>query len=643
MRRDRQTFCTGLPVLRGISLKQIREFTGLLCNLYLFAVGALLPLYTGGSYWQLGDTKYLFFRNVTGLCLGIWTAVILFSKLRERMEKCGRQRSQTGGEASETVKEAAGETVRRSDEAAGTVNETAADEGSTGGEAAGKADEAATGGEDTVGETKGKADEAAARGERMGGEAWNTLDSCVLLYGFCVLLSAFLSSYRATAWSGFQEWYMGALSQLLFVGIYFFVSRSFDGKRYPLLLWSAAFGIVIFVGLANRLGLDPTGLFSGFNSGDWEYSHMLSTIGNINWFCGYCGVALAVPLTGYLTAEKAGAAFLFYVPSAAGLVLLLIQGSDIGIVMAAVCAVFCLILGLGRAVAPERVLYLAGGVCLLLPLYGLAAALLGDEAFKALPADGIAWDKILWGGWWIAGAVCLAGAVWSRRRARKRCDGRGDCVLPERQSGDGKHGTGAETVPARQQFGKRKFAGRRYLLPGIAVGLLGGVFLVLLYCILRWEGQRPDGIWGSGRGTLWKLAIQGFLQNNPLHKLIGVGPDCFAEYIYSVFSPEQLLIQEGRWADAVYANAHNEWLNHLVNLGIMGTGCYLGIFCAGFIGSISRLKTQDKEQRRIGLLGALAILLYATASLTCFQQCISTPLLFAVLGLCRSREAGKSG
>lgn len=596
-----------------IRLEQTKEFTGLQCGLYLIAVGALLPLYTGGSYWQLGDTKYLFFRNITALWLGLWLAVILFSKLRERMGKAVR-------------------TVLPMDA------------------------EAATDGECGGVETAGTADEAAAHEGRMGGKAWNTLDTYVLLYGFCVLLSAFLSSYRATAWSGFHEWYMGAVSQLFFVGIYFFVSRCFDGKRYPLLSWSAAFGIVIFIGLANRLGFDPTGLFSGFNSGDWEYSHMLSTIGNINWFCGYCGVASAVPLTGYLTAEKKWSVFVYYVLSVAGLLLLLIQGSDIGLVMAAVCIAFCLMAGLVSTVAPERALYLAGGVCLLLPLYGLVAALLGDEALKALPADGIGRDKISWGGWWIAGAVCLAaGAVWRWRRARKRCAGNGDCAPQEAETllGDGKHETGeipeqsgklsperAETMPG-QQPRKRKSAGRSCLLPCIAVVLLGTVFLVFLYCVLRQESQRPDGLWGSGRGTLWKLAIQGFWQNDLIHKLVGVGPDCFAEYIYSAFSPEQLTLQEGRWADAIYANAHNEWLNHLVNLGIMGTGCYLGIFCTCLLESVRRLKMQDKKLRRTGLLGALAILLYATASLTCFQQCISTPMLFAVLGVCRSGEAGR--
>ena len=74
----------------------------------------------------------------------------------------------------------------------------------------------------------------------------------------------------------------------------------------------------------------------------------------------------------------------------------------------------------------------------------------------------------------------------------------------------------------------------------------------------------------------------------------------------------------------MYANAHNEWLNHLVNLGIMGTGCYLGIFASG-VWRYRRCKA-----------GILALCMYGTASLTCFQQCMSTPLLFMVLGICEA-------
>ena len=65
------------------------------------------------------------------------------------------------------------------------------------------------------------------------------VDAAVASYGICVLLSALRSEYGALAWTGYEGWYMGAVSQLLFVGIYFFVSRQYDGARWPLYLGEA--------------------------------------------------------------------------------------------------------------------------------------------------------------------------------------------------------------------------------------------------------------------------------------------------------------------------------------------------------------------------------------------------------------------
>ena len=526
-------------------MKQAKEFTGLLCNLYLVALAAVLPLYTDGSYWMIGDTKYLFFRNVTLTCLGIWAVVMLIAGVGERLSGHWR------GNAPEN-------------RWSGRLwNITA---------------------------------ESRSRGKR-----WSALDMAVLLYGVTVCLSALLSRYPETAWHGFREWYMGAVSQLLFVGIYFFISRSYDGSRYPLWLWSIAFFAVVILGFCNRFGTDPAGLLAGFNSGDWEYSHMISTIGNINWFCGYACVAIVIPLSGYLNGREGWRQTALYLVSAAGLTLLVIQGCDTGIVVAVVCLAICVFPGISNIRIMGRTLFLAAGVSMLLPIYGSIVTLIGVEALRALPADGIGIDRLLWNGWWLIGGICLLLGIFAERAPRGL--------------------RGSKEYGRRVRIGTSVIAGS-WVLAAFVVGV---IFFV----------RRGGEQWGSGRGVLWRLAVEGFLQNDFMDKLFGVGPDCFAEYIYSSFPPEELLTLSGRWAGAVYANAHNEWLNHLVNLGIMGTGCYLAVFATGIIRCRKATLCQGGE-KRIAVAGMLAVLLYGVVSCTCFQQCLSTPLLFAVLGLCES-------
>lgn len=87
--------------------------------------------------------------------------------------------------------------------------------------------------------------------------AFGPVDCAVAAYGVFVLLSALCSEYQPIAWNGYNEWYMGAISQLIFVGIYFFVSRQYNGALYPLYLGEAAFFLVTLLGLLHRLGIDP--------------------------------------------------------------------------------------------------------------------------------------------------------------------------------------------------------------------------------------------------------------------------------------------------------------------------------------------------------------------------------------------------
>ena len=58
------------------------EFLSLLCHLLIIGLSAALPLYTGGTYWKLGDTKYILFRNLAVFCLGVWLAVSICETIR---------------------------------------------------------------------------------------------------------------------------------------------------------------------------------------------------------------------------------------------------------------------------------------------------------------------------------------------------------------------------------------------------------------------------------------------------------------------------------------------------------------------------------------------------------------------------------
>ncbi|MDE7044484.1 MAG: hypothetical protein K2O97_05625, partial [Acetatifactor sp.] len=117
----------------------MNDFISTLCKLYFIFLTTVLSLYTGGTYWKLGDTKYMLFRNVSVICLGVWLAVSL---IRAVISFIGGTRHLP----------------------------------------------------------------------RL-----SITDICMLAYGAAVLISAFCSPYVHVPWLGYMEWYMGAVSQCMFV------------------------------------------------------------------------------------------------------------------------------------------------------------------------------------------------------------------------------------------------------------------------------------------------------------------------------------------------------------------------------------------------------------------------------------------
>lgn len=493
------------------------EFQRMLCKLYMLVVLCVLPLYTGGTYAQLGDTKYLLFRNVSFVCVALWLAaeaVFFVEKLLER---------RNGAVGIKGVVKGVGRTAR-------------------------------------VG-------------------AWSIMDTWMAAYGASVLLSAILSPYGKAAWTGYRDWYMGAVSQLLFVAIYFMVSRCYDNSRFLIYLGEGTMLLVCVIAFLQRLQIDVLGLHKIFNEGDWEYKHMLSTVGNINWLCGYLSVVIAFSVSAYLHSGEKLKRIWHYLVSVAGLALLCIQGSDIGWVLCAGCMGICFVWGRKDIVILHRSLLLTAGTIFGFAGFGKLVLLRGSIA--AMPADGNVYERISWAGWWLVLAALLL------------------------------------------LFGFLKWVQGRHETFLIIMIVL--IMLLGLTGVALGRTDLPEDFWQEGRGALWKLAWSGFSDANGLQKIVGAGPDCFAEYLHNGFQTGTVIHTSGHWEGAVFANAHNEWLNQLVNIGILGTACYLGVFV-----------TAIKRYRGI-LVGVLAAGLYFMNSLVSFQQVLNAPFLFLVLGLCENK------
>lgn len=522
------------------------EFLKTVCQIYMAAVLVVLPLYyiPGNGYDKLGDSKYYLYRNISLICMGICLSIQIISVARScRMAK-----------------------NRRIGQRIWIENH-------------GQAEQCGSFGM-FMRETMEKA---------VGWCREHSVVTAVCFYGFCALLSAICSPYGRTAWIGEREWYMGAVTICLMAGG-FLMAADYSGQCVRILyLGEAASVIVALIGLLQKLGYDPLGLLKGYVVGDWEYTHMLSTLGNNNWLSGYYSVMFPLSLSLFCKAveeRRKAASVLLGVSNTLVVILLLLQGSDGGVMVACVTLWICFWSSRKKNGLWEPLFVLLSGVCAGMLLWGKAMQSLGT--YDILLQDGIARKMAAWQGWLPLAVVCLlfCGIHYA---------------LPEKK--------------------------KRALQTGALCGSLLLAAGVIIWYILRLQGSNFVE-WGNRRGMLWQMAWQGFYRGDLKQKLLGAGPDCFAGYLGEILPGGTTLFDQGYFAGSVFTNAHNEWLTTLINMGILGVVAYLAVFIATF------------RKYRDDSFAVLLLLTYGVYSLISFQQVLNTPFFFLLLGICEatSRE-----
>lgn len=522
--------------------KRKEEFLKIVCQIYMAAILVVLPLYyiPGNGYYKLGDSKYYLYRNISLICIGICLVVQIIVVVRSclmekhrRIEQCCRM------ENCASVGMYIGMYIRKT-------------------------------------------------GEKM--IVWcreHIVVTAVCLYGACAVVSALCSPYGSTAWTGEKEWYMGAVTICLMVGG-FLLAAKYSGQCSRILyLGETASVTVALIGLLQKLGYDPLGLLKGYIVGDWEYTHMLTTLGNNNWLSGYYSVVFPLSLALFCKAveeERRGRSMLLGVSNTLVVILLFLQGSDGGVMVAGVALWMCFWSSRKKTKLWEAMLFLLTGVCVGMLLWGKGMQSLGT--FDILLQDGIAKRLAAWQGWILLAAMCLLFCGIHH-------------ALPDEKKG--------------------------ILRTGLLYGSLAFAAGAVIWYILKQQGS-DFAEWGNHRGRLWQMAWQGFCQGDLRQKLLGAGPDCFAGYLGQVLPGGTVLFDKGYFAGSIFTNAHNEWLTTLIDMGVLGVLAYAAVFFTAF------------RKYRGNFMTNMLLFTYGMHSLISFQQVLNAPLFFLLLGIC---EAGQ--
>lgn len=429
-------------------------------------------------------------------------------------------------------------------------------------------------------------------------------DGCVIAYLIMTCVSVLSGGYYQDALWGYYGWNMGLISQVSFVLLYLFLSRF--GKYYRMILTvlCSTSCIVYAIGILHRLLIDPVGFYDGLKYS--QKAQFLSTLGQASWYGSFLTVTLPIGIGVFLYAHEKIWRALGGIYTMLGFCTLVSQNSDSAYFGLAGALLIFFIISAGER---EMMCRFTGVLTLLFASGKMMYFLMQINPNPELKPDFV--TQIMWtsGVTWALLIICLAMTIVLYLMRRKEQ---------------------GFVYPAVFMVTLRK------IIPLLMVVTIAGIVVLI---VLQTRGQLPEGIsgrladvsyfnwndsWGNGRGRIWKFSVKIFSEENLSHKLFGVGPDCFSSYVNAYYGEEEAML----WGEKQLTNAHNEWLNILINGGIVGAVAYIGIYVTA-IGRFMRNHRKD-----ILLAGiAASCISYMCYNFFCYQQVLCTPFIFILMGV----------
>ena len=431
----------------------------------------------------------------------------------------------------------------------------------------------------------------------------------VVLYILFATISAIASPYREYTFWGVKPSYMGLAAQLLFASIYFISSRLFDTGELRLLVYAsfAASAIVFVIGILQRFGYDIFDLYHGL-----ENKLFISTIGQHTYFSAYLILFYILGVFAVWISDRGTAmhrAAILHLITASCLPCIL--NADMIYAGLFIALSFLFVMSFESMERLTAFFDIALMILLTWRILGIVWYLAKPE-FRLEPMS----QFILLSPWiWIPVAVIGLIRFFLHRQAGAK--------------------GGAD-------IGKYKPIGYIYavLLGSLTVGLI--VYIILNTKQLLPESLRSDAnyllfdaFWGNGRGAIWHDSVMSFmeeLKETPMTAILGAGPDQFF-YVLDRHVHDWLII----YTDQLALYAHNEWLNAFICCGIFGGAAYLGVFISALIRFV-----KHRVDAPLALGAAVLVVSYIAHQMFGYQQIISTPYIFLILGigegLVRSRD-----
>ena len=416
-------------------------------------------------------------------------------------------------------------------------------------------------------------------------------DIAITALALISVISCIGSDYFYAALGGGQGRQMGLVMYLSLAIAFFFISKFYIVRNSDFYFLSFAFVFIVIFALVQFIGYDPFGLISTLTS--VRKSTFLSTIGNMNVYASY--VCIVAPLAMYLfcfESNKKKTVF-WHIISCIGFIGLFTCNSDSGYIGMGVALVTLFILSTKNESTLKRMLILILSFFIVAGLFKFISAVYTNSIHNITLLTRIATSKYT-----VMGGVTVSSTLIYVMKLYK----------------------------PNERF---LITLRKISIGAVIAAIITALSLFVYFSFINTEiplGKlesylRFNKTWGTGRGDMWYKALEAFSQLPLSKKLFGAGEDTYALLLTDKLGYSAIKI--GR---SYYDNAHNEFIQHLLSVGILGLASYLTIAVYAIKTAI---KSESFEKRAL----LLPILAFLSQSFFNILQPITSPFIFVLFAL----------
>ncbi len=415
------------------------------------------------------------------------------------------------------------------------------------------------------------------------------MDRAMTVFCAFVFLAALFSSYN-DVWIGVSSRYQGFITILLYVAVYFIVSRNFTAAQSFLLFSVLAFSAVSIIGVLNCFDIDIFGFYDGISE---NYKTLfLSTIGNINFYSSYMCLLMPLVVCGFCLGEGKISRTVYTVALVIGSLGMMATSSESFVVGFASSLMIMPLFFYSRLHRYKRYLISIIVIVLSSQAYMLVYKLYGKANLEISKLLSVFVNPF------VAVAVIVV------------------CLVAYLIAAKAPKGVGIikKIYPV--------------LLISFVVGICACFVLANTVGIDRFNGLfKITSEWGTYRGKIWRFCVREYLDFGLKDKLFGIGPESLSNITAGAKLFERKSLDQ----------AHNEYLQYLMTTGIFGLGAYLSVIGTTVYTVIKKLR---ESTFAVALLAGLVS--YWMQAAVNIAQPFTTPIVYiyiaCIAGMARNAD-----